>query len=170
MDERMFILRDDRESAKVRILLNSWDEIQLRHVHEVKVKNDDGDILRTFVKCAGDDCPLCKIGVRLDTRVYIPLYNEETKKNQLWERTRLSYQIFEHIFNKYSEIPKKIFEITRYGHPGDRNTTYRIDFVEDTGHLSVCDYAPDPEEVFYQELSLEELNKLAKDWSIQDAY
>ena len=139
-----FWLTDDKEKARVRFLIEKWEDVYLSHIHEVKVENKDGVRSTKRIRCLGDNCIACKRGNRLINKIYIPLYNMDLQKVQFWERTPASqYLYFNTVFTRHDNPTSAIFEITRYGHKGDIHTKYEIVCVGDTDeNLPSCEEIP----------------------------
>ena len=77
------------ESASVRILYDSYDDIIGETVHQVR--NENGGF--ASVICPRDDkdaidmCDYCKEGQKPVLRAIIPIYNEDSKKIEYWPRS-----------------------------------------------------------------------------------
>lgn len=159
--ELMFGLLSDKATAKVRFLYRSIDEIIPVKVHAVYKENDEGHTAIYNVKCLDDECPLCKAGQRVYSRLYIPIYNEGTKSVQIWERGSLAYKSmkFSKLFEKFPYLPKHTFTVTRHGNFGDRCTFYSInpEGSIDIQELKATWEIPDPKNVLYHEISAEEM-------------
>lgn len=117
-----FALKENGAKATVRFLYNSMDDIEVDSIHEVP----NGQYT-TKVSCLGSDCPLCKAGDKSKLKFYIPLYNETTKRSEIWERgfkfrTDLR-SLFEDMEEPFCSTP---VTITRYGEKGDTGTTYKM--------------------------------------------
>ena len=122
-----FWLSENNETARVKFLLDKWEDVNLCHIHEIKVENKDGTRGMRRIRCLGDNCIACKRGNRLITKVYIPLYNETLQKVQFWERTPVAQFLnFNIIFRKHENVPAITFEIRRIGNKGDIHTRYEI--------------------------------------------
>lgn len=80
----------DGETAKVRFLYNSIEEITYEGVHEVNTP--DGQYAR--ISCGRlpsdpmDNCKWCQQGSRPVSRVVIPLFNLQSNEIQYWVRTQ----------------------------------------------------------------------------------
>ena len=128
-----FCLIRDKQTAKVRFLMENWNDVYLTHIHEIETDVDENRRKIHRVKCLGDDCIACKQGKRIYTKIYVPLYNETLQKFQYWERSPASHFInFDNIFNAHMDIPYFRFEIKRIGHKGDLQTKYEITKIEET--------------------------------------
>lgn len=101
MTNERFILTKDKESAKVRFLYQSLEEVIPVEMHS---------------QAPGKSWKM----------INIPIYNEDTKCRQIWERSIFIYPMLEKIYTQYDNVPEYIFEITRLGEPGDIHTKYDI--------------------------------------------
>lgn len=124
-----FSLKNDGDTAYVRFLYNTADDIEGYAVHEVEV---DGK--KRYVNCIReynqpiDDCPFCKAKKFQVAKLFIPLYNEDEGKVQVWERGKKSFSKISGICARYNKAPivAQTFEIQRNGKSGDKQTTYEI--------------------------------------------
>ena len=124
-----FSLKGDGDSAVVRFLYNDVDDVEGYAVHEVEI---DGK--KKYVNCLReynqplDDCPFCKARKPQLAKLFVPLYNEDEDKVQIWERGKKFFQKISGICSRYNKAPiyQQTFEIVRNGKPGDTQTTYEI--------------------------------------------
>lgn len=129
-----FSLKGDGDIARVRFLYNSADDIEGYAVHEVEI---DGK--KRYVNCLReynqpiDDCPFCKAKKFQSAKLFIPIYNEDEQKVQIWERGKKFFAKISGICARYNKAPivSQIFEIERHGKPGDQQTTYEIYRTDD---------------------------------------
>lgn len=129
-----FSLKDDGDIAKVRFLYNSADDIEGYAVHEIEV---DGK--RKYVNCLReydqplDDCPFCKARMKQVAKLFIPVYNEDADKVQIWERGKKFFGKISGICERYKKNPivSQTFEIERNGKKNDTQTTYEIYRTDD---------------------------------------
>lgn len=129
-----FSLKNDKDQAVVRIMVDSPDQLQIVAIHRVTV----GGRLRA-VNCMRnpsdpvDTCPFCAADKRLEYRVYIPVI-EYTRDDQgkivprarIWERSALYADTITNLINNYGPLSDNIFKIVRNGEAGSKNTTYDI--------------------------------------------
>lgn len=124
-----FSLKDDRDTAVVRFLYNSPDDVEGYAVHEVEI-----DGRKRYVNCLReynqpiDDCPFCKARMYQTAKLFIPLYNEDAKKVQVWERGKKFFGKLSSVLSRCDADPicSQTFEIERNGKKGDTQTTYEI--------------------------------------------
>lgn len=122
-----FSLKNDRDTARVRFLYNSVEDVTGYAVHQIEV---DGK--KRWVNCLReynqpiDDCPFCAAKKFTAARLFIPLYNVDEEKTQVWERGKKFISKITSICARYPNVVSHIFEIERNGKPGDTATTYEI--------------------------------------------
>lgn len=122
-----FSLKNDRDTAKVRFMYNSVDDVTGYAVHQVEI---DGK--KRWVNCLRsysdpiDVCPFCAAKKFASARLFIPLYNIDEDKTQIWERGKKFISKITSICARYPNVVSHVFEIERNGKPGDTATTYEI--------------------------------------------
>lgn len=130
-----FSLKNDKEVAAVRFLYNDANDVDGYTVHEVEI---DGK--KRYVNCIRkedtspvDDCPFCMARQKQMAKLFVPLYNEDEGKVQIWERGKKFYSKLSSILSRYNRdsIVSQIFEIERNGKPHDQQTTYEIYRTQD---------------------------------------
>ena len=84
-----FSLANDKDYARVRLMYNDMNDVELFSVHEVEVNGQTYwvNCLREYDQPV-DDCPLCKAGNRLQVKMWVPLYLVDTDEVKIWERGR----------------------------------------------------------------------------------
>lgn len=129
-----FSLKNDGDMARVRFLYNSSADIEGYAVHEVEIdgKKRSVNCLREYNE-GKEKCPLCANGNYQRVKLYIPIYNIDEDKVQVWERGKKFFSKISSICERYNKksIVSQIFEIERNGKPGDTQTTYEIYRSED---------------------------------------
>lgn len=122
-----FQLKNDNETARVRILYRSPSDIEGLSVHEVKI----GDKKR-YVNCLRnytdpiDMCPLCNANYKIIAKVFVPLYDEATGEMKIWERGKKFFGQLTDLCSRYGDLVKQPMEIIRHGKPQSTDTTYNI--------------------------------------------
>ena len=122
-----FSLKDDKEVARVRFMYNSVEDVEPYVVHQVEI-----DGRKRYVNCLReynqplDDCPFCRERMYSLVKLFIPVYNEDDEKVQVWERGKKFYNKFSSIAARYPDLVSHEFEIERIGKKNDTNTTYEI--------------------------------------------
>ena len=147
-----FSLKNDKDCKRVRFLFDKIEDFDgVYVVHKVNI--DDKD---RYVDCLREDrdskdkCPLCNSGNFQIVRLYIPLYNEDEDKIQLWERSKKFYSKLSSVCSRYNRnsIISQTFDIERNGKAGDKQTTYEIyrseEPADDVTMDNFRDNIPDP--------------------------
>lgn len=123
-----FSLKNDRDTARVRFMYNGVDDIEGYAVHEIK----DSEGRKKYVNCLREygepisNCPFCKKGMFQLARVYIPLYDVDTKTVKVWERSKKFISKIVSLMGRYPNFVSHTFDIERNGAKGDMKTTYEI--------------------------------------------
>lgn len=129
-----FKLSNDHDVALVRFLYDSVDDVEGYAVHQVEI---DGK--KRYVNCLReynqpiDDCPFCKAKMFQVAKLFIPLYNVDEDKVQVFERGKTFFNTLSTTLSRYDKKPivSQLFEIERIGKPKDTKTTYQIFRTED---------------------------------------
>jgi hypothetical protein len=124
-----FSLKNDRDVATVRFLYNTADDVEGYAVHEVEI---DGK--KRYVNCLReynqpiDDCPFCKARKYQVAKLFIPMYNVDEEKVQVWERGKKFFNKLSSVLARCDADPiySQTFDIERNGKAGDTQTTYEI--------------------------------------------
>ena len=122
-----FSLKNDHDVARVRFLYNGIEDVQGYAVHQVEI---DGK--KRYVNCLReygqpvDACPFCAAKLPVYVKYFIPLYNIDADKIQVWERGKKFGQKISSICSRYPNLVSHTFEIERNGVAGDQQTTYEI--------------------------------------------
>ena len=126
-----FSLKDDGDVARVRFMYNDLKDVVGYAVHEIEV---DGN--KRYVNCLRSynepksKCPCCANDYMQRAKLYVPLYNVDTKEVQLWERGKKFLGKLQSICTRYarqdSPLVNHVFEIERHGKKGDTQTTYEV--------------------------------------------
>ena len=118
-----FSLKDDGDVATVRFLYNNEEDVEGYAVHQVEV-----DGRKRYVNCLREyndpisACPFCQCGEFQMAKLFIPVYNEDTKKVQVWERGKKFFNKISGICARYgskNDIVSQTFDIQRNGAKGD---------------------------------------------------
>lgn len=122
-----FSLKNDKDTAQVKFLYNTIDDVQGVSIHEIEV---DGK--RIDVECLTDPdnpnsvCPLCEAGYKVGTKIYVPVFDLRSKESKIWTRGKSFFSKLSSLCARYNPLVQQIFEIERAGKPGDRETTYEV--------------------------------------------
>ena len=122
-----FVLQNDKDTADVIFLYRSTADVLIADVHYIKSADYSG-----YVHCNGRGCPACASNIRVQTKLFIPLYvlsinGAPVNKIQFWDRTsRFEPQLASDVFSKFPNPSEFVWRITRNGVSGDVNTRYQI--------------------------------------------
>lgn len=122
-----FSLKNDKDVARARFMYNGIDDVIGYAVHTVEI---DGK--KRYVNCLReynqpkDVCPFCKANMFTTAKLFIPLYNIDEDKVQIWERGKKFISKISSICARYPDVVSHTFEIERNGKKGDTATTYEI--------------------------------------------
>lgn len=120
--EGRFVLRDDNDSADVVILYRSVDDVVEVDSHYIKSTDYNG-----YVCCTGRGCPACGKGIRIQPKLFIPVYDIKNDKVLFWDRTtRFEAQLNKEVLERYPNPSEYVFRITRHGAANSRDTSYTI--------------------------------------------
>lgn len=122
-----FSLKNDKDVAQVRFMYNSIDDVEGYAVHPVEI---DGK--KRYVNClreynqSVDNCPFCKARMYTTAKIFVPIYNVDQDRVQIWERGKKFISKISSICARYPNVVSHTFEIERNGAKGDTGTTYEI--------------------------------------------
>lgn len=125
-----FSLRNDKDVARVRFMYNSIDDVEGYAVHEVEI---DGK--KRYINCLREyneplsKCPFCEAKKHQAVKLFIPLYNVDEDRTQIWERGKKFFAKISSICARYASkdnLCSHVFEIERNGKPKETTTTYEI--------------------------------------------
>lgn len=143
-----FTLRDDGDTARVRIMYRDINDVEGLSVHEIEL-NDK----KRYVNCIReyndpiDMCPLCKANYKIQAKLFVPLYNEDTGETLVWERGKKFFGKISDLCTRYDNLVARVFEIVRHGKSKDTGTTYEIWPVGDKDNTTFDDL-PEPVDIF----------------------
>lgn len=131
---KFFKLKDDGDSALVRIMAETRADIDANYVHEVEV-----DGRTTKVSCLRDisdpvaNCPLCEAGFKPSTKVFFHFieYSQNEKGEtvgtpSIFERNRNFIEKLSTLIEEYEPLHTNVFKVVRNGRAGDMKTTYEF--------------------------------------------
>lgn len=128
-----FLLRNDGDFADVVFLYKSFDDVLVADAHYVKSNDYTG-----YIHCCGAGCPACAKGLRVQNKLFIPLYNISAGEIQFFDRSiRFQNQLESEVFSKFANPSDYVFRIIRHGAAGSFETTYEIVVV---GHINGTSY------------------------------
>lgn len=137
-------LKNDKDTAQVRLLYNGIEDVEGKSVHEITLNGK-----KRYVNCLReygdpiDACPLCKAGSFVQVKYFVPVHVMAIKTNNehpdrvppivtpvdavmTWERGKKYGSKLTSIVSRYPNTVSHIFEIERNGKAGDTSTTYEI--------------------------------------------
>lgn len=166
-----FSLKEDRESARVRFLINDINDLFGVSVHEVDDNGNKYDVecLRTYNEPV-DNCPLCAAGKTLKAKLFIPIYNEDEQKVQVWSRGKTYFDKMSGLCSRYGNpLVAQAFDIERHGKKGDQKTTYEIYPVGQPDHSRVEDFPECPiDDVAFKVKTFDELQSFVNNGSFEN--
>ena len=132
-----FVLTDDKESADVVFLYQSYRDMLVADAHYIRYPEYSG-----YVHCCGAGCPICTLkkadgtlAIKKQTRLFIPVYNIN-KINpdtgtagviEFWDRTpKFEQQFKQDVFANYPNPSEFVFKVIRHGVANDLETRYEI--------------------------------------------
>lgn len=128
-----FLLRNDGDFADVVFLYKSFDDVLVADAHYVKSNDYTG-----YIHCCGAGCPACAKGLRVQNKLFIPLYNISAGEIQFFDRSiRFQNQLESEVFSKFANPSDYVFRIIRHGAAGSFETTYEIVVA---GHINGTSY------------------------------
>lgn len=141
-----FTLKNDKDTARVRIMYRNMNDVEGLAVHEVEV---DGK--KRYVNCLReyndpiDKCPLCKANYKVIAKLFVPLFNEETGEVMVWERGKKFFGKLSSLCGRYDNLVSHVFEIERNGKPKDTATTYEMYSIKEDN--TTLEDLPEPVDV-----------------------
>lgn len=122
----MFLLKNDGDSADVIFMYRSIEDVLVADTHYIKSDKYNG-----YVQClGGGSCPACSKGIRVQPKLFIPVYVLSSEEILFWDRSIRFQQTMENdVFSKFDNPSEFVFRITRRGAAGDINTRYSIQAI-----------------------------------------
>lgn len=141
-----FTLKNDKDTARVRIMYRNMNDVEGLAVHEIEL---DGK--KRYVNCVReyndpiDKCPLCKANYKVIAKLFVPLFNEETGEVMVWERGKKFFGKLSSLCGRYDNLVSHVFEIERNGKPKDTATTYEMYSIKEDN--TTLEDLPEPVDV-----------------------
>ena len=130
----LFRIPNDGESVDVIFLYQSKSDMLVADVHYIRSSEYAG-----YVHCCGAGCPACAKGIRVQNKLFIPVYNINKGAIEFWDRTMtFEPQMQKDVFDRFPNPSEYVFRITRHGAYKDVNTRYDIVAV---GRNSLMSYS-----------------------------
>lgn len=116
------VLKNDGDSARVIILYRGNADILIANAHYIKGSDYSG-----YVHCTGHGCPACAKGIRTQAKLFVPVYSVDTDEVLFFERdTKYFLEQIKALMVSYPNPSEYVFQITRRGAAGSRDTRYDI--------------------------------------------
>lgn len=125
-----FRLANDKDVARVRFMYNNIDDVEGYAVHQIDI---DGK--KRYVNCLReynqpiDNCPFCRAKKFQTAKLFIPIYNIDEDRTQIWERGKKFFAKMSSVCARYGngvDLVSQVFEIERNGKPKETTTTYEV--------------------------------------------
>lgn len=145
-----FSLKNNGDSARVRIMYRHYSDVEGYAVHEVSVlgKKRYVDCLRSNLDPV-DNCPLCKSGSYAQVKVFIPIYSVDEDRVKTWERGRTYIGKLKSLFDEYAtdkELISTVFEIKKVA---DEEGKFSFEITPQyTGSVEMEDFPEQPQDVY----------------------
>lgn len=163
-----FQLKDDKDTARVRFLYDTIDDVEGYVVHQIEV----GDRKR-YVGCLRsynepiEKCPLCAKYKQIP-KLFLKLYNEDTQEVQIWERGKSFFQRISSLAARYNPLCDEIVEVERNGKKGDMKTTYEF-YPTDNSEFNMNDLEiTDPLGTIILDKTADEMNEYLQTGGFSD--
>lgn len=122
---QFFVLPNDKDYADVVFLYRNVNDVLVADVHYINSADYKG-----YVHCCEKGCPACnhgERGIRLDHKIFVPLYNIQKNKIEFWDRsTYFEQKLQKDVFGPFPNPSEAVFRVTRNGEAGSRDTKYDI--------------------------------------------
>lgn len=128
-----FTLKNDGDTARVRILHGDDQDLPLFLVHKMEVDGKD-----RYVECLEDGCPSCEAYGSPMLKLFIIMYDYADEKVKCWERGTSQVDHLLGFIDKYGPLNNRDYEIQRHGKRNDPKTTYQF-FPLDKGSMLNAD-------------------------------
>lgn len=157
----LFLLRNDGDYADVIFMYRNEDDALIAETHYIKSADYSG-----YVHCIGRGCPACAKDIRVQTKLFIPLYNITDNELQFWDRSnRFESQLMHDVFQQYPNPSEYVFRITRHGAAGSIDTTYEIVGISKNTYKSYSQILAENNASFP-----EYYNKVCREWTGDQMY
>lgn len=125
-NNEFFTLADDGDTAIVRFLYATFEELDWFVVHEVEIGGK-----KRWVECLEvADCPGCAKVAKPSLKLFIQMVQKGKEETVMtFERGQKFIPQMQELFQKHGDLTQHIFEIQRKGKKGDSNTRYEINHI-----------------------------------------
>lgn len=145
-----FSLKNNGDSARIRIMYNRYEDIEGYAVHEVSIngKKRYVDCLRTYDD-PKDMCPLCRSGSFAQVKVFIPVYCVDEDRVKVWERGKTYISRLKMLFEENAEGKPLISTVFKVQKNVDDAGKCSFDITpEYTGSVEMDDFPEEPQPVY----------------------
>jgi hypothetical protein len=128
-----FSLKDDKDTARVRFLYGTVDDIEGYAVYKVKVGDKERYVnsIRAYNEPIEND-PFAVAGYKVQAKLFIPLLNIDNGEIQFWERGKTYFSRLASMASRYNPLYNEIIEVERNGKKGDTSTDYQFYPIENS--------------------------------------
>lgn len=171
---RFFKLADDGDTATVRFMWETMQDVDFYSVHSIEIdgKTKSINCLREYGEPV-DTCPICANMLnKPENIVYIPFFvvNSDNQdmvgKTVIWNKSLAFWQkVVQPLMVKHGEpFCGNLFKITRKGKAGDTNTRYDLSFIshDDTRLDDFEEDVPNPSGVLVHDKTFDEMNNFVR--------
>ena len=148
---KYFNLRNDGDTAVVRILHSSTTTIESQLTHRIQL----GEKTKR-IKCTLQGCPLCAQGNPQENRIYIHLWNYDTSEEQIWDRTDKILPNLMVIERDWKPLYTAVVRITR---KGNEFPTYEVTALNPMQYDNAENYKNLIDKPFSKSMSLSRKNE-----------
>lgn len=122
-----FVLQNDGDYADVILLYRSQNDVLLADAHYIK-----SSLESTYCHCLGTNCPACRKGLRVQTKLFIPMFvisinGAPVNKILFWDRnSSFEPHLNNGVFKSVANPSEYVFRITRSGAFNTRDVRYNF--------------------------------------------
>ena len=157
-----FSLANDKDTAVVRFLYDSLEELDWYVVHEVRINGK-----KRWLKCTEDEtCPQCRAAQRPKLKVFLQLEDDrDPGELKIWERGQNFIPKIVGLLERYGSLIDRKVEVERDGKAGDRRTKYHLYPLDAEEDFDIEDLTVEKidlvgENGFILEKSIEDMEKI----------
>lgn len=131
-------LKNDNDSAVVRFMFDSVDELDVVSLHRVYIDGRTRSVscLRNPMQPV-DACPICAADKVPQQKIFIPVLEytrgdngEIVAEPKIWERPASYGNVLHSLNEEYGPLSESVFKVIRHGAAGDRGTTYSVNYCK----------------------------------------
>lgn len=156
-----FSLKDDGNTARIRFLYRTMDDVLGVSVHEIQLSDGttmDVECLRAYNEPV-DKCPLCSANIKTKASLFVPVYDVDDDQVKIWTRGKTFFNKLSNLCSHNKCLVNTVFEVERKGAKGDSKTTYELYPIQ-TDNVDINDLPEvQIEDVAYKVKTFDELNR-----------